>query len=288
LRYSKENYNSYLKNYYLKKVNADIYIVFGFTQESIHIIDFCKNNKKKVFNFITSDEQILNENSTSNEKMESFINNINSVTKIFVQNEFQKKKLETNFNIKTILLKNPVLINNKVQRDSFDKKILWVGKSNSTKRPLLFLELAKLNPEKEFVMVCNNNDLKMHNVVILNMPKNITFFEKLSFLETEKLFASAYVFVSTSYVEGFPNTFLQAAKYSVPVISLGVNPDDYITHYNCGFVCSGVNKISEKINEFYNDEKLQSQIGMHHFEYLNKNHNSVHIIKQLSEVIDSF
>ena len=53
------------------------------------------------------------------------------------------------------------------------------------------------------------------------------------------MFAQAFVFVSTSLFEGFPNTFLQAGKYGVPILSYQVDPDDFIERNNCGIVAHG-------------------------------------------------
>jgi glycosyltransferase involved in cell wall biosynthesis len=290
LFHSKENYNAHLKYYCLNKVNADIYFIFGFTQESIHVAEFCKLKSKKYFHCLTSDADIPAKEKCSNEITETFKNKMNAASGIIVQNNFQKNQLERDFNIKAILLKNPIIIPDVITKcdNGENKKILWVGKSNSTKRPLLFLELAKLNPEQKFVMVCNRNDEKMHATMLLNMPENIEFYERLSFQETEKLFSNASIFVSTSLFEGFPNTFLQAGKYSLPLISTGVNPDKYITEYNCGYVCSDdISEMSEKLSMLFTDEKLRSQLGLHHFDYLSKNHSSTSIIQQLSKIIES-
>ena len=53
------------------------------------------------------------------------------------------------------------------------------------------------------------------------------------------LFRGCLALVSTSSQEGFPNTFLQAGKYRVPVVSLIVDPDEMLWSRRKGIVCHG-------------------------------------------------
>src|SRR5690606_17231655 len=38
---------------------------------------------------------------------------------------------------------------------------------------------------------------------------------------------------------GFPNSFLQAGKYGVPIVSLNVDPDGMLTEHGAGICCHG-------------------------------------------------
>ena len=88
-----------------------------------------------------------------------------------------------------------------------------------------------------FVMVMNRSVPKVWESVVQQLPANVRLLEKIPFSESDKLFEGALVLLNTSEFEGFPNTFLQAGKYGVPVLSLSVDPDEFITQTGCGLVC---------------------------------------------------
>lgn len=120
--------------------------------------------------------------------------------------------------------------------------ILWVGRSDSLKNPEGFLELAGAFPNEHFTMICQTLSKDQHYANLIaeagKIP-NLQFIRHVPFNQIDAYFQRARVFVSTSYAEGFPNTFINACKCSTAILSLGVNPDGFLDTHACGLCCNG-------------------------------------------------
>jgi len=284
---NKMKFPDHLKYYWLEKMQADFYCIFSMTHSDREVINYCIQNKKKYLLFLASDEQLNLENNRFNLSPETIKNSVANAYKIFTQNKFQKDKISSLFNREGITINSPIEINkNAAPLKKEDKLILWVGKANDIKRPMIFIELAKQHPEKKFAMVCNNDDTLMLEEVKKNIPSNVKFYGSLSLQETEKLFTHSTIFISTSRLEGFPNTFLQAGNYRLPVISLTVNPNNYISDYNCGFVCNdSVTEITNSLEKLYTNDSLYKSMAENHFNYVCQNHDVKKVVNLLYQQI---
>jgi len=209
--------------------------------------------------------------------------------KIFVQNKEQQQNLLQNFNKKSILFRNVFPIKKQIQ--SKKKHILWVSRYQKWKQAELFVNLAQKIPNFEFVMICpvpskklEPNWLKLKQKV--ETISNIIFIDYVPFHDIQVYFNKAIAFVNTSDFEGFPNTFLQAMQGKTPIISLNVNPDNFIDEYNCGIFCNNnFDLLIEKTKELLQNKNELKTKGENAFKYLKENHDINVIGKQLEEII---
>ncbi len=72
--------------------------------------------------------------------------------------------------------------------------------------------------------------------------------------KVEELFDTAHAFINTSFVEGFPNTFLQAWSRGLPVFSF-VDPDDLISDYGLGSKVSSIEEMADVIRKKINEKE---------------------------------
>lgn len=107
--------------------------------------------------------------------------------------------------------------------------VLWVGRCLGWKRPDLFLDLAEALPSVRFMMVCQRQPTCPELFVRLRRRAqrmaNVAFRGHVPFGQIHGVFRDASVYVNTSLKEGFPNTFVQAARCGVPILSFNVDPD---------------------------------------------------------------
>jgi glycosyltransferase involved in cell wall biosynthesis len=207
---------------------------------------------------------------------------------VLSQNQYQKKMLAQCHSIKGVEFKNVFSFNNPKIIEK--KHVLWVGRTVDFKQPELFIKLAHCLPEIQFVMICpyHKKDFKQWYKLKSEAEKlkNLSFIECVQFNEILSYFNEALVFINTSDYEGFPNTFLQAASTKTPIISLNVNPDNFISAYNCGIFCE--NNFEKLIQEtkalVLNKDDLRIK-GENAFNYLSENHNIKKNIKNLEEII---
>ena len=213
-----------------------------------------------------------------------------NANKIVTQNKEHKELLLQNHAINADILKNAFEIKNNQPHEK--KNILWVGRFESWKNPVFFLNLAKTVSTHNFTMICpanenNKQEWKAFQKKTLRIP-NLTFIEQVPFSEIQSYFNEAQIFINTSDFEGFPNTFLQAAQAKTPIISLNVNPDNFLNEYNCGIFCNNdFDSMVEQTKKLLNNKQELQLKGENCYRYLKKNHDINVIGKQLEEIIFS-
>ncbi len=225
----------------LREADARIYFQEAASWGTFLVALFCKLHKK-AFVYRTASQQECDGTYLKQHYFagRAFRWALHNAAKTIVQNEMDKQNIKQTPGVCSIVCPNaqrlPVL--SEVQKDI----ILWVGRSAQVKRPELFIELAEKMPNERFVMICQRATGDQNYDLLLSRArkvKNMQFIERVPFAEIGNYFQRAKVFVNTSSSEGFPNTFIQACNYAVPILSLKVNPDGFLDKYNCGQSCNG-------------------------------------------------
>jgi glycosyltransferase involved in cell wall biosynthesis len=279
----------------LKKANADIYVQgIGF----YGIIPlFCIIHGKKYVKWIMSDSELLFERLHSAHpislKVRQYID-IKLAHKIIVQNLFQKELIEKKFKRKCVLIKNPMIIPdiNNFKNKENKNNILWVGTIRSVKQPNIFLKIAKSLPQYKFIMIGGEaeEEKKLFNVI----EKEATTISNLEFLgfvphnKIQKYYEEASIFINTSQIEGFPNTFLESWICGTPVISLNVDPDEIICNNKLGLHSKTVEQLILDVNILFFSDNLRKEMGINARKYVKKNHDSKKICSEFEKLISSF
>lgn len=197
---------------------------------------------------------------------------IASADQIFVQSVTQQRLLKQRFGRDATIIRNPMprfhptpaVFASIDSRSEFQGPyVLWIGRADRTQKlPLLGLDVARLVPEVRFVFVVNPTDPDVFDAVLSTKPSNVIVIERLSPEEADVAIGRSTILINTSSFEGFPNTFLQAARQSVPIVSLSVDPDEFLTTGGCGICATGdISRMASAIRTLWNDESTRTAIG---------------------------
>jgi glycosyltransferase involved in cell wall biosynthesis len=89
--------------------------------------------------------------------------------------------------------------------------------------------------------------------------------------EVNALLDRAHLLINTSKWEGFSNTFIQAWMRSVPVITLGVNPDGILDREGLGWCFDSVEEIAKVVGEVAANPDMLEAVGERARQYAIRN-----------------
>ena len=158
------------------------------------------------------------------------------------------------------------------------ESVIWIARVDDWKQPELFIRLAMRIPDQSFVMVAvasQVNPTQLENIYkAAKVIPNLKLLPAVPLHETGRLFREAAVFVNTSKVEGFPNTFLQAAASGTPIISWAVNPDNMLDRYEMGFCAQeDWSRFEQSVRLLCRDSALRARMGENGLQYVRQRHN---------------
>ena len=137
-----------------------------------------------------------------------------------------------------------------------DIDVLWVANIGRLKRPDRVLELASILPEVQIHMVGGpfpGEEALFHDVSrAAASSANVHFHGGLSYRDANALYGRARVFVNTSDIEGFPNSYLQAWIRGVPVVTL-LDRDGVIEREGLGATVSSPAEMRDAIRRLLDD-----------------------------------
>lgn len=280
------------------EVGADIYMVPGNSQFSAEVAFYCRQRGKQFVFLSGSDFDYFPEYKLYPDQNDMYgvphalkTYAIETAAVHIVQNERQAALLKEGYGRSSKIIRNPIDTEPLFPPKADARTLLWVGKSDERiKRPLLLLDLARSLPEFEFMVIMNPAVQDIHDECVRRAKElpNVTLLERVPFALIESYFANARLHLNTSLFEGFPNTFLQAAKYGVPTISLQVDPGGMLSHHGCGLVCEGdFAKLEAGTRHLMNDRALRDQMGQRALHYVRAHHDKDVIIPKYEQVLNS-
>jgi len=204
---------------------------------------------------------------------------------IFAQHEGQMNILRKK-EINSVLFPNLIEINElPVLENPVRNDFIYVGSLDKRKGFVDFYKLICKTPDISFKIVGKPRD-KTGYIFFekLKSFKNVTLLGRLKHTETLIQIANSKALISTSPMEGFPNIFIEAWAYGIPVLSLFVDPGSIILKENLGLVMDG--KISRLIDTLL-ENKFDLEIGKRSLSYVERTHDiNDKKVKEISALFD--
>ena len=278
------------------EIGAEIYLAHGNHDLTADLAYYCRCRGKKFVMITGSDQDIGSAADARTAPTDIYgqlgfllTYTIENADLIFVQTARQAELAKTHFGRDTIIVANPVDLTPRFSKASGAGKILWVGKSDDrVKQPELFVDLARRRPEYDYVMIMNLAIDSVHRRVLHKSRDlaNLKVLTSVPYEQVEKYFAESRLLVNTSLFEGFPDTFLQASKYGVPVVSLHVDPDNMLTTHGCGLVSGGdFDRMVEDVVRLMSDERRYGEASACCRTYLAGHHDKEVLVPKYRQAL---
>lgn len=261
--------------------DADTYLQITVTPYSFVLAIICRMLRRKFILFVAHDK----------ESDSSWENNAAAMQKwmlkrawlynhsIIVQNNYQHQALLKK-GVQSYIIPNwmPITIPATTPTLSYH---LWMARAEKFKRPEIAIELARRHPLQKFMIICppvDGTDMSYYDTLKSQASacKNIIFIDKyIPYAQLDSIFSSAISHIVTSDAEGFATTILQAGLHKIPIYSLAINTNEFITTYHTGYFAN------HDIEDFYTNfstfvqELPNKNYGKNMHDYVCKNHDII-------------
>ncbi len=177
---------------------------------------------------------------------------------VLVQSARQQELMRRNFHLDSSIA-GMVVQPARSERGFAERDIdaLWVSNMRRVKRPDVLLSVAEQLPQVSFHMVGGTvpGAERVFDQVKAQAASrsNVTFHGAVPYRDVSALYSRARVFVNTSDVEGFPNTYLQAWASGTPVVAF-FDPDGVIAREGLGATVRNAQEMSDAVRRLTSDE----------------------------------
>jgi glycosyltransferase involved in cell wall biosynthesis len=283
----------FISFYYLLVTRPDIIIIRGARRELFFLVIYQKIFRYKLsfFGASDSDFEIGKELiSVSKVNVSLYRKGVKKCKYFVVQSEEQQNLLREYYNkdsmvIKNIWCKNEVKPDITVHPEKYDA--IWVGNFRKLKRPEYFVNLAKRNPGKKFVMIGGCIDFSLFDSIKIECQKidNIDFLGTVSFNEIMNYFSNSKLLICSSEIEGFPNTFIQAFSAGMPIIST-FDPSKILSESKLGHIVENEDELNHMFNQLISNKDEYLAIQENCFNFFKSNFDTKHSLNRFLNFLE--
>jgi glycosyltransferase involved in cell wall biosynthesis len=275
----------------LARANARVYIVRGGGGHVAPVAAFCRVRRRKLV-FSASNDLDFDRRRADRGSLvlRLFRRGVSTSERLVVQTSQQRQLA-----VDAFPELDPVLIPSFCQpaepSTEDGRYFLWVNRLVDYKRPELYLDLAEAVPEAQFQMVApttagtdpalaaeiRQRSEQLPNVELFGSIRRELLLDRI---------AQATALVSSSQVEGMPNTFMEAWARAVPVLSLSVDPDGRIVENDAGIVAGdSIERFAAGARRLWEDPDLRAEAGARGRRFVRTTHSAEAVADRWAELV---
>lgn len=237
----------------MRRANADLYYHNCGEYVTGQIALWCRRNRKRFVYSVANDADCtprLPEMKTLRERV-LYRYGLLHADRVIVQTETQRKMLREGFSIDSVVLPMPCPGPSKDEYLSPPAptngrcRVAWVGRIHESKRLELLVEVARQLPDIDFDVAGVAPTPTAYSRAVLQeagTQPNIRLHGFVARSDMPDFYRNASLLCCTSSYEGFPNTFLEAWSFGLPIVST-FDPDNLIATNKLGIVARDVSDI---------------------------------------------
>jgi glycosyltransferase involved in cell wall biosynthesis len=191
---------------------------------------------------------------------------LKSADLVAVQTQVQARMLAENHRLASSLVNMLVEPPRRSSVVTKDIDVLWLSNLRALKRPELVLELARQLPHVNFTLAggafpyaAGKTYFEDVKAAADRLP-NVSMPGAIRYSDSGAWFDRSRIFLNTSSIEGFPNTFLQAWIRGVPVVSF-FDPDGIVRRQQLGAVATSLDDMRESIRGLLDVAVYRENLG---------------------------
>lgn len=283
----------------IRRIDADLYYVRGNPPLGILTSVSCSVLSKPLVYAIANDSNVELATLTKHHPVFRYngakllyVDAIRRADLVIAQTAYQQRLLEKVFGIESRRIPNGYSLppESHVRPASERSVVLWVGSLDPMqKHPERVIQLADRLPHVDFRIVgWSSNEAARQKIIEATAGRsNVAYEGYVPPGEIHRYYREAVALINTSDHEGFPNTFLEAWRFAVPVASLYFSLDDVLEENDIGAHAGSLDRMEEIVAEWWNDRDRAEEIGRNGRQYVNENYTMDVVFDRYSKVFES-
>ncbi len=242
----------------MRRADAEVYYQNGAEYSTGQVALWCRRHGRKFVYSVANDpdcDRRLPEMHTYRERI-LYRYGLKRADRVIVQTLRQQEMLRRGFGRESAIIPMPCRgpseeeYGRSAQMRNDSRRVLWIGRICEQKRPDRLLDLAETCRDLciDFVGPVGDTEYARNVWERAKRLANVTAHGPARWEQVVDFYRTARVMCCTSDFEGFPNTFLEAWSWGVPVVST-FDPDNLIAEKGLGRIGKDVSHLAAGIRE---------------------------------------